>query len=408
MLTPRRPAAVLLALIPVAAAGAPFDGTQGFDAYTGPVISSGRVVGLAGAYVGVAEGLAGAPSNPAAVAQRERHLARSWDWDGVVTWYLPNVGDISRQDLGNDGQTDGRLSGFSNAELGLSFQAGRLGVGVLARGWTVSAQRQGAGTVEMEIADGGLCVGWSALQDQLVLGASATAVSGTVRVQPPAAVASSVSYSGTTLRIGALFRPRGRPFRIGAAFDPGANATAVSDRAAVPVPTPSRFVFPWIASAGFSAWLGPNALRYNEPSPFALERHPEWGDGVAWVGSTVRPVLVSAQIDVVGRTPGAVTLESGLLQSQEAIESGRRASVAVRAGAEWESVPDAVRVRGGSYLEPSRAGAPYRPHATFGLEVRIPFWWRDLQIAVGGDVAERFRNLSLSLGFWSNLGPNRT
>jgi hypothetical protein len=62
-------------------------------------------------------------------------------------------------------------------------------------------------------------------------------------------------------------------------------------------------------------------------------------------------------------------------------------------------------VRGGTYLEPSRTGGSARQHATFGAEVRLPFWWRDLQLGFAGDLAPRFQNVSLSLGFWSRLGP---
>jgi hypothetical protein len=39
--------------------------------------------------------------------------------------------------------------------------------------------------------------------------------------------------------------------------------------------------------------------------------------------------------------------------------------------------------------------------------VRVPFPLRDLQLGLGGDLAARFQNVSLSLGFWSSLGPAR-
>lgn len=402
-------AALLLALVPAAAAAQGFDGTQGLDTYTGPVISSGRIIGLGGAYVAVAEGLGGAAVNPAAVAQRNRHLDRSWDWDGVLTWYVPKVGDLGRQDLGNDGHADASLSGLGNAQLGGSLQAGRLGLAVLGRGWALSAPRQGIGSVEMEISDVVVAGGWAALREVLVVGASATTVSGAVRVVAPGAdpetEPAEVLYSGRTLRFGALLRPRGRAWRLGLAFDPGARATPTGDRAVLPVATPAQFVFPWVVSAGWAAWLGPNARRFNEPCPFALEHHPEWGPGPEWEESRRRPVLVAVQVDVIGRAPDAVTVESGLLQSAAPLASGREASVALRAGAEWEPFRELLRVRGGGYLEPSRTGASARPHATFGLDLRVPFFWRDLQLGLAGDLAERFENVSLSLGFWSSLGP---
>jgi len=410
-LRPASLAALLLALAPVVAVAQTFDGTQGIDTYTGPVISPARILGLGGAYTAVAEGLPGALVNPAAVAQRNRHLSRGWDWDWLLTWYFPEAGKIGTQDLGNDGRSDAGLSGVVNAQLGISAQRGRFGAGLVVRGWTVVAPRDGLGDVEIETADASLVFGWNLLRDALVLGGSWTGVSGSVAIVPPGTppgeVGTTVEYYGATLRFGALFRPRGRPYRLGLSFHPAASARATGDRSAVPVTTPERFVFPWAVSLGASAWIGPNARRFNEPSPFAVGRDPEAGPGPAWEESTRRPVLVTAQVDVVGRASNSVTVESVLVPSGGAVVSGESASVAVRAGAEWEPWAERLRARAGTYLEPSRAGASPRLHGTFGVEVRVPFRWRDLQLGLAGDVAERFRNVSLSLGFWSRLGPGR-
>jgi hypothetical protein len=404
---PAATTALLLALAPAAAAAQAFDGTQGVDTFTGPVISSGRILGLGGAYVAVAEGLGGAAVNPAAVAQRNRHLARGWDWDWVLTWYVPENSEVGRQDIGNDGSRDVGLSGIGNGQLGLSFQRGRLGVALAGRGWNLAAPRDGVGSVEMEIAEASLAAGGSFRQDALVLGASATEVSGVVRVARPGTAPVEVEYAGNTLRFGALLRPRGRPYRLGAAFDPGARARAQGDRSALPIATPAEFVFPWVLSLGASRWIGPNARRYNEPAPFDLERHPEWGPGPEWQETRRRPVLLAAQVDLVGPAPASVTIESALVLSPQAAASGQEGSVVLRAGAEWEALPERLRTRGGAYLEPSRTGGSYRPHATFGLELRVPSLWRDLQLGLAGDLAARFQNVSVSLGFWSSLGPER-
>ena len=399
--------AVLLTLLaPAAARGQPFDGTQTIDTYTGPLIASSRILGLGGAYVAVAEGLGGALVNPAAVAQRNARLARGWDWDWLLTWYVPDTGQVGRQDLGNDGGADVGLTGAGNGQLGLSFQWGRLGVAAFGGGWNLTAPRGGVGSVGMEIAEGSLAVGGSFRRETLVVGASFTTVSGVVRVVPATAgLPVAVEYSGSAIRLGALLRPRGSPWRLGAALRGEAVAKALGDRAAVPVATPAGFAFPWVVSLGVARWIGPNAGRVNEPPPVELERHPEWGPGPDWQAGQAPPVLVAVQLDVVGATPGAVAIESALVPSAEARASGARASVVPRAGAEWEPAPDRFRVRGGTYVEPSRTGGSPRPHATFGIDVRVPFPWRDLQLGLSGDVAERFQNVSLSLGFWSTLGP---
>ena len=261
------------------------------------------------------------------------------------------------------------------------------------------------GSVDLEYADASLAAGGSLRRDTVVVGASLTTVSGVVRVAPAAGAPAAVEYAGKTLRFGALVRPRGRPWRLGAALDLGARARAVGDRSALPVATPSEFVFPWTASLGVAGWLGPNADRFNEPPPVELELHPEWGPVPEWEETRRRPVLLSAQLDVVGPAPGAVSVESALVPSSPALRSGASASVVVRAGVEAEPLPESLRVRGGTYLEPSRTGASPRPHATFGLDVRVPFPLQDLRLGLAGDVAERYENVSLSLGFWSRLGP---
>jgi len=402
--------ALALSLAPAVGAQT-FDGTQAVDTYTGPVISPARITGLGGAFVAVAEGLDGAQANPAAVAQRNRHLDRGWDWDWLLTWYVPDPRDVVNQDLGNDGEIDAGLSGIGNAQLGLSFQRGRLGVGFFARGWTLTAPRDDLGDVEMKTTDASLAFGWAALRDSLVLGASVTGVSGVVSIvplgaPPDAEPTEQLEYSGSTLRFGALFRPRGRPYRLGASFHPAASARAKGDRSALPVTTPERFVFPWEASLGASAWIGPNARRYNEPPPYEVDRHAEWGPAPEWEETRRRPVLVSAQVDVVGRSPRSVTVESALDPSGGAVASGESPSVSVRVGAEWEPFPEWLRARGGSYLEPSRTGGSPRLHATFGAEGRIPFiWGYALKLGLAGDVAERFRNVSISLGLWSSFAP---
>lgn len=385
-----------------------FDGTQAVDAFTGPVVASSRIVGLGGAYVAVAEGLGGAAVNPAAVAQRNRRLARSWDWDWLLTWYVPETGQVGRQDLGNDGDRDAGLSGAGNGQVGLSYQHRSVGVGVFGGGWNLAAPRDGGGSLGMEIAEGSLAAGGAFLREELVLGASITGVSGVVSaVDVAGAQGVAVEYRGNTVRLGALVRPRGRPWRVGAAYRVEASATARGDRAALPAATPTEFAFPWVLSLGAAWWIGPNADRINEPPPFELERHPEWGPAPEWRESRRSPVLISVQLDVVGPTPGAVSFESALVPTEAAVPSGERASLVPRAGAEWEGLPEWLRVRGGGYLEPSRTGASPRLHGTFGLEARVPFPWRDLQLGLSGDVAERFQNVSLSIGFWRSLGPAR-
>ena len=397
--------AVLLAAAPGAALAQAFDGTQGVDTFTGPLVSSSRILGLGGACVAVAEGLDGAEVNPAAVAQRNRHLARGWDWDWLLTWYVPDASQVGRQDLGNDGLRDAGLSGIGNGQLGLSVQYGAFGLAFFGGGWSLAAPRAGVGSVQLDYSSWSLAAGGSFRRETIVVGASITGVSGVARLSTPSAAPVEVDYSGSTVRVGALLRPRDRSWRLGAAFDFGARARPTSDRAAVPVATPAEFVFPWVASVGLARWVGPNEDRFNEPPPVELERHPEWGPGPEWQEARRRPVLLTAQLDVVGPEDRSVSIESALVPSAAAERSGAQASVVPRVGIEAEPMPEVLRLRAGSYIEPSRTGSSPRAHGTFGLDVRVPFPFQDLRLGFAGDLADRYQNVSLSLGFWTRLGP---
>ncbi len=406
---PRTPIALALAaalLAPAAARAGPYDG-QPLDTYWGPLLGDGRVVGMGGAFVGVAEGLGGAPVNPASVAQRRGDLDRTWDGGFSFTYFVPPPGEVAHLDSGNDGRPDAGLSGIENLQLGVSGQAGRLGAGILGRAWAVQVIRPGTGEISVSTSEVALSVGWSGLADSLVAGVGLTATAGETWLTTSSGARESLKFAAGAIRLGALWRPRGLPFRVGASFDPGGRARPTQPREGFPVTTPSSFAFPWIASAGASAWIGPNAARYNEPPALALALHPDWGEGPPYQEGARAPVLVSAQLDVIGPTPGAVGIDAAF-SAGEAVPSGRRPSLVPRAGAEWEAVQRWMRIRGGSYLEPSRTGTTSpRAHATFGMEGRIPFWPWDLQLALTGDVASRYRNVAMSIGFWSDYGPAR-
>ena len=52
---------------------------------TGALLGSNRMVGLGGAYAGIAEGADGLTSNLASVAHREKTLDRRWDLDATFS-----------------------------------------------------------------------------------------------------------------------------------------------------------------------------------------------------------------------------------------------------------------------------------------------------------------------------------
>jgi hypothetical protein len=117
-----------------------------------------------------------------------------------------------------------------------------------------------------------------------------------------------------------------------------------------------------------------------------------------------RSVLLAADLVITGAVPDGYGLEK--FGEKELQPSGRSAVVSLRAGAEYEALPGRLRVRGGSYWEPSRfADASGRLHGTLGVEVslfqfRVWRWTYRVRISGTGDLAPRYFNVGASIGFW--------
>jgi len=113
-----------------------------------------------------------------------------------------------------------------------------------------------------------------------------------------------------------------------------------------------------------------------------------------------RYVLLAADILLYGSTPGGQSVNAFLLQTSE--PSGRRLSVGARIGVESEVWQDRMKLRAGSYLEPSRTSARYyRPHLTSGIDVRLFDFWRwSARGTLTTDIAVRYFNWAIAFGLW--------
>ena len=118
-------------------------------------------------------------------------------------------------------------------------------------------------------------------------------------------------------------------------------------------------------------------------------------------------VLISAALHADGRVSNAVGVESLLQQVVD--RSGELATISPRLGVETEPVLDWVKLRAGSYLEPTRfRGSSDRAHGTFGFDARL-FDWSVFGLAeehthwrVGGaiDVSRAYLGWGVSVGVW--------
>jgi hypothetical protein len=117
-------------------------------------------------------------------------------------------------------------------------------------------------------------------------------------------------------------------------------------------------------------------------------------------------LLLSGEVILIGSTDDAVGLESFL--SQDRRTSGGTITVGVRGGIEGEPLARWLKMRAGTYLEPSRfEGVPYRVHGTAGFDVKL-FTWDlfglldpfALRFGSAADVAERYLYVGLGIGIW--------
>jgi hypothetical protein len=118
-------------------------------------------------------------------------------------------------------------------------------------------------------------------------------------------------------------------------------------------------------------------------------------------------VMVSTSVLITGSASNAVGLESFL--SQTVNHSGEDIVVSLRLGAEMGLIPNFMRLRAGSYLEPTRFDtSSARPHYTGGFDLRLGRWnvfglWPDdyqWRLAVGGDWARDYSTLGITIAGW--------
>lgn len=117
-------------------------------------------------------------------------------------------------------------------------------------------------------------------------------------------------------------------------------------------------------------------------------------------------LLVSTDVLLIGETKNGIGLERYLLQERQ--DSGKHTSVSFRLGVEGEPVPDRLRLRVGTYLEPSRfVGVDPRLHVTMGSDLKLFAFDMfglvnefEFRVTATLDVAERYRNFGVSVGIW--------
>jgi len=120
-----------------------------------------------------------------------------------------------------------------------------------------------------------------------------------------------------------------------------------------------------------------------------------------------RYYLLTADLWFNGRVDNAVGVESLLFQTVQ--RSGEKITVSPRVGFETEVVPTRMKLRAGTYLEPTRfAQSTLRVHGTLGVDISLFKWnvfglWPDdyrWQISAALDVTRKYTSFSVGIGGW--------
>jgi hypothetical protein len=286
-----------------------------------------------------------------------------------------------------------------------------------------------------------------------------------------------VTMTSAGFEVGALWRPNEQPFRIGAAFHSSMTPDATPDGAdeiqyagtGDELYLPKSVTLPWDVNFGVAVQLGPRPFnpRWVDPDELLtrVKRYLRWREHerertrrqvvakarAAGTNATaalaaadaeleleaildeehlkraeedVRGrlklryeqmsrfyVLVSSALLITGEAEDAVGLEGFL--NRQVMRSGERIALSPRLGIETEAVPYWVKLRVGSYVEPTRFNPAinadrWRIHGTLGFDVKL-FEWTVFGIFEEGtqwrasgalDVSSRYLGWSLSAGVW--------
>jgi hypothetical protein len=344
---------------------------------------STRKIALGGAYTGIGEGNAALQDNPAAVAYRPRAFMDPWEFDMVIGALA-----TGEDDTDNSGSTSLIYADPVLMDVGVMAQYRNFGIGYLAQMSVITSDSLPQNQ-EAQFLAGSLALGYTTDNRELTLGISLDRVG--ARVHPEDSYdPRSFRLTGPGYSLGALWHPRRGPWRFGAAYHSGVSSSESLPPSSTPI-TVGNLIVP-------NGVLVTNSL--------SVGTAHEWNDFPWWRG---RAALASFDLKVFGTSPDDANGTSTFL-TQTANPVGQRIVTTLHGGLEIEAVPKGLRLRAGTYYEPSRYdGISARPHLTGGFEVRLfkfNLWGeRHLSFSYAIDAAARYQVQSLSIWLWSFTVP---
>jgi hypothetical protein len=354
------------------------DNNYDLDLRQGPVLGSSRKVALGGAYIGVAEGIASLSSNPAGVAFRPQRSTTKFDWD----WTAGLTG-LDSDDFDNNGVTPPDYKTHRIRSLGLMGQYGLWGLGVLSDSEIIALENPGADDDEYVLSVTSLTLGRQFLDRDLTVGVGWRATTSKLRADILDVTLGKLS--GTGWDVGVLWNPERGPWRFGMTYSSTIRSDQVLDTSGGTPVTVNGLIIPQQVILPASLGLG---------ASYAVDSAPFW-PGHKW--------LVASDLLFTASSTNAVGVESVLAQKIQPV--GTDDTVGVRLGSELETIPGRLRLRLGTYYEPSNyQGVSSRMHVTGGFEVRVlhtSIWGDyDWSLTATVDSARDYLKFLVSIGFW--------
>jgi hypothetical protein len=230
-----------------------------------------------------------------------------------------------------------------------------------------------------------------------------------------------LSVGGVGYQVGAVFKPNGHQVRVGAAYkSPVEPSLAASGSDDSPVFAPTAIHLPWQAALGIAYQIGRRPM--NPLFVAAEDRADELGKETDEERDDVeaslrreyfqRPrfyVLLTTELLLLGSARDSVGVSSFLRTSDRVERSGQHLTASPRAGVETELIPDWLKVRAGTYLEPARVpDATDRAHGTLGFDLKLFHWdvfgligdFDGWVVSGAADAARQYLNTSFTIGFW--------
>ena len=385
--------ALLAVAAPVAANPAIVDRNYAIDLFEGVALGNSATVAMGGASAANAFGTSGTLVNPSAPAVRRTTDTDTWSWD----YHLDYLNASLSKDYDNNGVVSSG-SGLAALTLGLGGRWHDWGI-------AVTGSTQNAPIADAMFPLGGVNYTMSATTSRvklaiakwvpeldMAIGVAADLGELSVKGDCTSPQCELFTINGGGVEGGATWIPRRQNYRLGAALRSRIIGGNVAAENCDPMSC-EGFILPDQVVQGGQLVVG-GAYRW-APEP--------WNQLVGGTFRDERSVTVVSDLVVTGSVPHGYGLEA--FGQHELQRSGKYVNYSLRGGVEYEWLPGRLRLRAGSYWEPGRfEDVGGRLHATFGIEVRVfeVYLWgrRRGRITLTGDVAERYQNEGISIGFW--------